>query len=871
MNISNLLKNTSFLHNFIKILVPFTILLILYLFFVFGIIIPTLEENLYNEKIETTKRLSQLLYSDLLSRQQDIDSGIVSEEEHKQRVINRYEKLRFGKDNSDYFWILDERGFVIMHPYVKSIVNIDPKFVQGPDGVLLNILLDKMQDVVETQNAGSVEYMWQFNEDSSILTKKISWVTKFEPWNWIIGAGVYIDDIENEISVWRTRLLTYGAITIFLSMLINLLISIKSIKSKIKEDEAINKLIESEDNIKTTLLSIGDGVISTNTEGLIIRINAMAKKILEIDNEPITDLYIFDILKIKELHSDKLLIYDKNSYFNSITRLINMNECLLITSSNTNLNISINANFIRKHNSEIEGIVIVFRDISEELKLKNEIIENEELFRTIFDISPLYMTIIRLEDLSYVSVNNAYAESYNMKISDFNHKKAGDIEDCIDNFEAEDLNILTKTGKLNNKMKAVNIKNEIHHILFSSRVITFQNTPCIFSIYSDITELKTLQEQLNHAQKMDAVGQLAGGIAHDFNNIIGGMLGILELMTIKDYSYEDRIKNLKILLNSGQRAADLTKKLLIFSRKGKIYSTKINLHKSINDAVALLERTIDKNVKISLNLNAIQSYLIGDYTQLMNVVLNMGINADHAMQDGGSLFIITNNIALDKEFCEKSVFDLVAGDYIKLTIKDTGTGIKSKDINKIFEPFFTTKEQGRGTGLGLAAVYGTIRQHHGAIYVESELNVGTTFTIYLPVAESEANLNKTDKNLYLGTGTILVVDDEYVIQVMAKAVLENLGYSVIIASNGKEALDIYKNIQDKICLVILDMVMPEMNGKECFKSLKALNPDIKIILSSGFTQESDLEELRLAGLSGFIRKPYNTSDISKLIQEVLSC
>jgi PAS domain S-box-containing protein len=869
VSVIDVIKNSLFYKNFFKIIIPFIILLILYLLFVYGMIIPTLEKNLYNEKISTTKRLSQLLYSDLSTRNEEILQGLVSEEEHKQRVIRRYEKLRFGKDNSDYFWIMDERGYIIMHPYIKSIVNVDPKTVRGPDGILLNKLLDMINETVKDNNSGLVEYMWQFNENPNILTKKISWVTKFEPWNWVIGAGVYLDDIKKDISIWKKKLLLYGSLMIALSMLINLLISIKSIKLKISEQEALKKLIKSEDRIKTTLLSIGDAVISTDTSGKIIQINKIAKQILNIQFTEQQDLYIYDIIKIKEINADRLLIHNKDSYFQALERLIKIKECLLLVNSKSPINISINANYIKKSDTEIEGLVIVFQDITKELVLKNEVIQNEELFRTIFEISPFFMTILTLNDLKYLMVNQTFIDASQLDISNIIGKKPEELNMQIDEFDDISFKILKQTGKLDNQLKTIKLNDESHFLMYSSRIIKYKDNLCICSIYSDITELKNLQEQLNHAQKMDAVGQLAGGIAHDFNNIIGGMLGIIELMTIKDYSYEERMKNLKILLNSGQRASDLTKKLLIFSRKGKIDSTQISVHKAINDAVALLERTVNKTVNIKLNLKSEQYHIIGDYTQLMNIFLNMGINADHAMPKGGYILIETENVLLDNEFCKNSLFDIKPGNFIKINVQDTGTGIKKEHLNKIFEPFFTTKEQGKGTGLGLPAVYGTVQQHYGAIFVKSKLNEGTTFTIYLPIVEYNEEKQQYETKLTHGSGTILIVDDEYIIQVMAKAVLENMGYSVIIANNGKEALDIYLNMQDNIDLVILDMIMPEMNGKECFKQLKKINKDVKVILSSGFSQESDIEELKLAGLNGFIRKPYNTAEISKIISNIL--
>jgi len=739
MSIIEFTKNKMFLSYIYKILKPLIILLILYITFVFGLIIPTLEKNLYNEKIETTKRLTELLYSDLLSRQDEIDKGLVSEAEHKQRVIKRYDKFRFGKRNTDYFWIIDERGYVILHPYVKSIVNVDPKTVKGPDGKPMNLLIDKMKYVANTTKGGTIEYFWQLNDDASTLTKKMSYVKKFEPWNWIIGAGVYIEEIEEELSYWRNRLIFFGILLVLITVVINILISVASIKSKIDEEIAQKKFEDS-----------------------------------------------------------------------------------------------------------------------------------REIYQTIFDISPFFIVIQKLSDSTYVMVNKAFSDFTRKRISEIIGKKPEEVGKFIDNDELVNREVLIRDGKLDNVIRISKSGSKIFYFLYSSRIINYYDEKCSLTIVNDITEVRTLQEQLNHAQKMDAIGQLAGGIAHDFNNILGGMLGIIELMTIKDYSSEDRQRNLQLLLNSGKRASDLTKKLLVFARKGKLDSSPVDVHKAIKEALALMERSVNKKVIINSDLKAPQYFVIGDSSQLMNIFLNMGINAEHAMADGGNFSIKSENITLDEAYCKNSFFKIEPGDYIKIEISDTGHGIDPELLNKIFEPFFTTKEHGKGTGLGLAAVYGTVTQHKGEIKVDSIVNKGTTFTIMLPVIENKSIDDKKNHKLFNGTGRILVVDDEYIIQVMTRSMLENLGYSVVVANNGKEAVDLYKNQQDEIDLVITDMIMPEMNGKECYYKLRQIDPNVKVILVSGFTEENDINELIKDGLKGFMKKPFHTADISAMIHKIIS-
>jgi len=400
----------------------------------------------------------------------------------------------------------------------------------------------------------------------------------------------------------------------------------------------------------------------------------------------------------------------------------------------------------------------------------------------------------------------------------------------------------------------------------------------IVVMYEDITEQKEvnyerdrLKDQLNQTHKLDAIGQLAGGVAHDFNNMLAGIMSASQLLKSPKRNLDQKSLNyVNIILQASIRAADLTAKLLAFGRKGKISSTIVDLHNIIDETIAILNRTIDKKISIKTQKEALYSTVIGDESSLQNLILNLGINASHAMEDGGTLSILTSNIKLNKTYCNASQFEIEPGDYVELEVRDNGTGISIENIKKIFEPFFTTKEQGKGTGLGLAAVYGTVLDHHGSITVYSEPGEGTAFHITLPSSKEVVSLKESHDKIISGKGKILLVDDEELIRITGTHVLEEMGYEVLLAEDGLEAIKMYKKFYSVIDIVIMDMIMPKMNGKEAFYELKKINKNCKVIISSGFTKNESLEDLQKNGLVGFIHKPFRNYDLGLLIHNSLN-
>jgi len=388
-------------------------------------------------------------------------------------------------------------------------------------------------------------------------------------------------------------------------------------------------------------------------------------------------------------------------------------------------------------------------------------------------------------------------------------------------------------------------------------------------VFRDVAAERDMQEQLLQSRKMDTIGQLAGGVAHDFNNMLGGIIGSAELLKRRLPEDQKSNKYLGMIMESAERAADLVSKLLAFARKQHISSTPVDAHFAIRNSLALLESTIDRRIRINSNLAARTSMVVGDLTQLQNVFLNLCINASHAMPDGGNLTISTQVVELDKVSCEISNFDLSPGSYLEIEVRDTGCGIPADQLERIFEPFFTTKEQGQGTGLGLAAVLGTIQSHKGAVTVYSEVGSGTVFHVLLPLTDAESVAVALTSEPVLGSGLVLVVDDEAVMRATAAAILEDLGYQVLLAENGVTALELFRERSKEIDLVLLDMIMPEMNGRDCFTELQKLAPNVKVVLSSGFARSDDLNDLKVAGLCGFIRKPYRGISLSRVVAAAL--
>ena len=387
------------------------------------------------------------------------------------------------------------------------------------------------------------------------------------------------------------------------------------------------------------------------------------------------------------------------------------------------------------------------------------------------------------------------------------------------------------------------------------------------SVQRDVTRETQLEKQLRQAQKMEAIGTLAGGIAHDFNNLLLGIQGNISLSLLDLETKSPIFSSLKKIEQYVQDGVELTRQLLGFARGGKyeVRLTDINrLLKEQNILFSRANRAVEFKDEFDIGLWNVEA----DQDQIEQVILNIYMNALQAMPEGGTLTVRTENVIIDEE--RFTPYRVKAGDYVKISLIDTGIGMDEKTQRRIFDPFFTTKEMGRGTGLGLASVYGIIKNHEGFINVDSQKNRGTQVKIFLPASRKPTPPKQLRvEEITRGNETVLLVDDEEMIVDVGKRMLDKLGYETLTAMNGAEALEIYKNRGKDINLVILDMVMPKIGGGETFDRLKKVNPAIKVILCSGYSIDGQATEILKRGCQAFIQKPFNLKALSQHIRAVL--
>jgi len=517
------------------------------------------------------------------------------------------------------------------------------------------------------------------------------------------------------------------------------------------------------------------------------------------------------------------------------------------------------------------GVQVWVRDITARREAEQELRRSEERYRTLFEESKdgvfltaddgrvvdvnqslLDMLGYTREELLGLNIAQVYADPSDRDKYRRAIKEAGSVKDYPITFKRKD-------GKEIHCLETASCR-----LAFDGAIIGCQG------ITRDVSEQEHLQEQLIQAQKMEAVGTLAGGVAHDFNNILQVALGYSELI-LGDEGLPQRYKpDLQKINESARRGADLVQRLLTFSRKTQSNPQPLSVNRRINEIGKMLERTIPKMIDIRLMLDEDLAAINADPTQLDQVLMNLAVNARDAMPDGGKLIIETANILLDEEYA-RTHLDVRPGHYVLLMVTDTGSGMDKDTLEHIFEPFYTTKGAGEGTGLGLAVVHGIVQQHGGFIRCYSEPGAGTTFNIYFPALVSDEAPEERVSGLRPrgGSETILVADDDEMVRDLCSRILVKAGYTVIAASSGKEALERYKTQGEGISLVILDLIMPEMSGKQCLEGLLSLDPSIKVVIASGYSANGPTKDALSAGAKGFVNKPYDIRQVLAVVREIL--
>lgn len=522
---------------------------------------------------------------------------------------------------------------------------------------------------------------------------------------------------------------------------------------------------------------------------------------------------------------------------------------------------------------KIEYVSGVFFDITDRKHAEEVSKESETRLKAVFEANPDPMVVYDTNGHPQY-LNPEFINVFGWTIEDLKGKRIPFVPD--DQKEITD----AKIKELYDYQKPVRFETtrltkdgQLLDIFASAAIIKGSESSSLGTVVNltDITEKKRLEARLQGAQRMEAIGTLAGGIAHDFNNLLMGIQGNASLLIFNKDAVHPDYEQLKNIENYVLQGSDLTRQLLGFARGGKYEVEVLNLNEVIKRENRMFTRTKKEIVFHEQYEKDLWSVKVSK-GQIEQVLLNLYINAWQAMPVGGDIYVQTNNILLDQHFIKP--FQVTPGKYIKISIIDSGTGMDEATLQRIFEPFFTTKKMGRGIGLGLASVYGIIKNHGGFIDVYSEKGNGTFFYIYLPAIDTQNTLQNKEigprDKITPGTETILFVDDEDMITDVGRQLLEKLGYTVLTAGSGREAVEIFQKHLNEISLVIIDMIMPGLNGGETYDELKKIDPNIKVLLASGYSINGLAQDILDRGCHGFIQKPFNIKTLSNKIRTVLA-
>jgi len=516
----------------------------------------------------------------------------------------------------------------------------------------------------------------------------------------------------------------------------------------------------------------------------------------------------------------------------------------------------------------VKEIIAVGRDITEKRKIE------ERLRFTQFAIDRFSDAAFWMgPDARFIYVNEAACRSLGYTRDELLSMTVHDIDPGFPPERWQDhWREVKKHGSFNMESRHRARDGRIFPVDITVNFVVFEGREYNCAFAHDISDRKEaeeertkLQEQLFQSQKMESIGRLAGGIAHDFNNILTSIMGNAELLQTQISDADINKKRMAgVILSGAERAAVLTKQLLGFARGGKYEPVPLNINAVIQETIKVSEKIFEKNIMVEYDLDENIYTIEADRHQLDQVLTNLFINAKDAMPDGGKLLIRTESAVLDEQSTAQKP-GLKPNHYVMITISDTGTGIPEGIIDHIFEPFYTTKEKTKGIGLGLATVYGIIKNHNGYIDVTSVPGAGTTFTLYFPVSGKDVVKTAEEAKIERGNATILVVDDEDQVRILVEKMLHDLGYRVYAAADGIEAVEMYRRYKSDIDLILLDMIMPNLAGKEAYAALRKINPKVKVILSSGYSQDGKAAEILGNGILGFIQKPFRLHELSSII------
>jgi PAS domain S-box-containing protein len=828
--------------------------------------------HIINEKKLKIRELVETAYSILTAYNDRVMRGELSKDEAKKRALQITSKLRYGPGMKDYFWITDMYPHQLMHPYHKVPYGYDLSGYKDHHG---NRLFVEFRDLVKESGSGYHTYYWQWKDNPKKIVPKISYVKGFKPWGWIIGTGIYTEEVNAEIYSFCLKTLFVCFLIFILIVWLSIIILNREAMVEKNRKEAVQDLRESEKRLKSITDSARDAIIEMGPDECISFWNPAAESLIGYSETEALGRNLHELLmpsEYRDRYKKGFKLFQKTAKGRNIGETTQWN---INTKSGLVIPVELSLSQPLKAYDGWRTVGIL-RDISKRMEAERALRESEEMFKALAEKSQDVITRFN-QSGEHTYTNPICTKIMGISLEDILYRTNAQLADLFPHLGFtpeliklwdESIQKVFETGKSNR------VEFDLKGLTFDWILIPEKSKAgdvvSVMTSARDITELKMLHGKLNQAQKMEAIGALAGGIAHDFNNIIQAIFGYAQLAQIN--SSENPIVQGYIdqLCMACERAKELVQQILAFSRQGKSERRPSDIGLAIKEALKLLRASIPSTIEIRQNVKSNLGTVDADLTQIHQIVMNLCTNAFHAMEKGGGQLDV-DLIPVELSTCDSSVHqDIKPGQYLKLTVVDTGHGMDADTISRIFEPYFTTKGVGEGTGIGLATVHGIVKNHGGDIKVYSEPGAGTTFQIFFPLIESRAEKTiEASGFLPKGFEQVLFVDDERSLIDIGKKLLEGLGYKVETRTSSYDALEAFRIQPNKYDLIITDLTMPKMTGEKLSEEIMKIRPDIPIILFTGYSNKITPENAIKIGINKILMKPLNLHELANMVRKVL--
>ena len=829
-------------------------------------------------------------------------------------IINTLRPIRFS-NKKGYYFITKLNGLELLFADKPDVEGTNLLNFQDSNG---KFVVEDMIAIAKNSGEGFYSYTWTMPGSKNNNHKKLAYIKYFKPLNFFIGTGLYIDDVENQIKKKIAKkisgirygeegyLFIFDKNIVYVSHIASEYIGKYMGEFKDKNGVLINKELQKvaqnkdggyvkyvwdkydKQNKKTTKAdklayansfddwgwTVGTGVYLDSVE---LETNKLTAKIKEKMLHNILFVCFITLLTIIAFllllrYLGNIINNDYNQFQHFLQQATSSNKFIDISKIRLKefKDFSINANMILQDKIRANKV----------LKLSEE--KYRLLAENISDVIWVYN--ISMEKFSYISPSIMAQRGINQK-----EALSGKIEDALTPGFAQTTRIKIsqrvlefQKGHTDFYHDEIQQKCKNKGIIWVEVITKFRyatdKTIEMLGVSRDITkrihmeqEKEKLQHKLIHTHKLETLGTMSAGIAHDFNNILFAIIGNTELALVNTSKDLPIYKDLQDVISAGNRATEMIQRILTFSRQTTTAKLPIKIQTIVEEALKLLRTSMPSTIEIRKHIDTNCNYILANSTQIHQIVINLATNATHAMKNtAGILEVFLKNIKIEKDM---DIQDLSPGDYVKLTVRDTGCGMSDDIVKKIFDPYFTTKKIGEGTGMGLSVVYGIIKDHNGTVSVSSKPNHGTIFDIYFPITKISHSNDKVateQKSITYGTGEILIIDDENSIVQIFNKLLIRCGYKTTTYTNAKKALEAFKATPNKFDLILTDFTMPQMNGLELSSKIRKINSDIPIILSSGAIEQSLKEKGKEIGISSFLTKPTNISTLSEIIKKALN-